>query len=270
MGAIYTTEEQEEFLNSLVSDGSIKDRLRNYGSLTEDALSDFDITLKLLYDGNGEGTEAKAFEIRERAVKNFCDKASSILGKPELRTRLEQYLHTYVFPYYDWLAFKSIYRDLAKTSEAVKLHHVLSVITKSLLESIALPTRELFTKEKSQTLPVYINYRQRLEGALRAYKLLIFKLFKYRIGKADHRVLKLYDKFFEDAFNYSVNFEFSKGGKDSVISRDNFISSVSYATLNWDPVIPFYLIKQAKLTNDKITSSGKKGLCKLWSTIFNL
>lgn len=250
------TEEQERFLRSLINDGSIRDRLQKYGFLTKDAIDDFERTLRLLYDGDKEKTETGAFELREKTLKSFCDSASKILGKSKLNFRLKQYLNTYVFPYYDWLAFKSIYNDLVETSDAVKLHHVLSVITKALLENTALPTKEIFREEKSQTLPIYINYGQRLEGALRAYKLLIFKLFKHKIKKI--KPLNLYNKFFEEVFNYSVNFSFLKEGKDSVISRDKFISSVSYATLNWDPVIPFYLIKQAKLTNDKITGSGKR------------
>ncbi len=251
------TENQDKFFRSLTGEGSIRDRLKD-NTLSKDALDDFEMTLKLLYDGNGKRTDTEAFEIKEKTLKNFCNRAGEILGKSKLSARLKQYLHTYVFPYYDWLAFKSIYNDLIKTGEEVKLHHVLSVITKALLEDIAIPTKELFTDEKKQTLSVYINYRQRLEGSLRVYKLLIFKLFKHKIRKMNRKTLNLYEKFLKEIFNYSVDFDFMGKDRNLVISREGFVSPISYATLNWDPVIPFYLIKQAKLMNDKITSRGKR------------
>ncbi len=216
-----TTDEQERFLKSLIMEDSIKSRLQNYDNLSDEALNDFDRTLKLLFDGDGKETEFEAYKIREKAIKDFEGEIKKILGRrmfgSDLLVQLNRYFNTYVFPYYDWLAFKSIYRDFAETSDTVKLHHILSVISKALLENIALPTRELFSKDESNIFPVYINYKQRLEGALRVYKLLVFKLFKHKIRKANYKNFDLYRKFFKETFDISIDFGLLKEGKNMLL-----------------------------------------------------
>ncbi len=258
-----TTEEQEKFLKLLIGEGSIKKRLQGCDDLSAEALDDFDRTLKLLFDGDGKETELGAHQVREKAIKDFENDIKKVLENghlfnKNLSVHLTRYFNTYVFPYYDWLAFKSIYRDFTETSETVRLNHILSVISKALIENIALPTRELFSKDESSIFPVYVNYKQRLEGALRIYKLLIFKLFKHKIRKTNNKNFNLYEKFFKEAFDISINFRSLETGKKSAISREGFISPLSYATLNWDPVVPFYLVKQAKSVNNELAYKGKR------------
>jgi len=256
-----TTYHQEKFFKALIEDSflkgknlSIEERLKRSGIEDKEIIEDFKQTLLLLMDGDGKQSEIDAIKSKEKAEKKFFTDIEKIFKIPNIKYKLKHYLNIYFYPYYDWLAFKSIYVELLNCSDNVKLHHVLSVIIKALADNVSLPTKELFCKEKKYTLPTYLNYKQRLEGAIRAYKLLIFKLFKHSFRKLGKKNIKLYEKFFKESLKEICDFEIIP--KESKILKENFISHLSYATLNWDPITPFYLFKLAKVINESL-NKGK-------------
>ncbi len=254
---------QERFFRELVNiDKSVEERLKAFkkafpnlfadSQSWKDFVDDIRRTLWLLYDGDGSQKEAVAASKRAEAEQELI----KILKYQKEKYKLNQFLRIYVYPWYDWLAFVSVARTLFSQGDKVTLQDVLSVIVKASVDGISLPTRELFQKEKKRKLPIYVNYPSRLEGALRAYKLLLFKLFKHTLRnsvKHNKKLWEKYESFTSEIIKVSIkNFEVKEADIRSALL------SLSCATLNWDPVFPMFFIKSCKVLNDSLIRENKR------------
>jgi hypothetical protein len=127
----------------------------------------------------------------------------------------------------------------------------LSVLTKGYIEGISIPTSEIFEEERKRTLEIYVNYPQRLLGALNIYRLLIFKLFKHFLRDftetyGSKKIIKYYKTFSEQLIRYGAN------------NLHDIQSNLKFATLNWDPIFPFFLIRSVRDLNHNPEIEGKK------------
>lgn len=253
------TWKQEEFLKSLCEDGSVKERLGEFAKenfknkgIREDFLDDIERTLTILYDGNGDETEYGARKEGNSCLEDYFDLLSKEFQfDKRRRASLEQFYYVYVLNHFDWLAFKSIFRDLSNFSSELTIQDILSVLTKGYLEEISIPTSEIFREERKRTLGTYVNYPQRLLGALNIYRLLIFKLFKHSLrdfieNNDSRRIIRYYKTFSEQLIHY---------GSENL--RD-IQSTLKFATLNWDPIFPFFLIRSVRDLNHSPNIEGRK------------
>ena len=255
------TKIQEEFFKTIVGERRIRDRLLHFAKENipalandEDFLSDIERTLKLLYDSDEMLTEAGAYEKRKEAEREFIGLLKGKIAKPEV---IEQYLRVYVYPWYDWLAFKSITKALIEQGEEVSVQDILSVMTKAAIERISLPTKEIFVKEDHRKLPIYVNYPERMWGALRVYKLLLFKLFKHTLRVNLNDILKL-ERSYKNFCVQSVRLfmDIPWGEKD--LTLEKVVGNLCMATTNWDPVFPILYMKSCKEINDEIFLKGER------------
>ena len=253
---------QEEFLKSLVKiEIPVEERLevlrgkKGFKWMTDeewkDFVSDIKRTLCLLYDGDGSQKESSAEEKREKAERELKKTLEFRVKEGEI----EQFLRVYIYPWYDWLAFVGIAKSLFSTGEGVTIQDVLSVFVKAHSEEISLPTSELFKKEKEKSLSVYVNYPSRLEGALRVYKLLIFKLFKHLLRSSVVRNKNLWKKY--ENFSADLVKEFIKDF-DVKVDVSSSVMNLAMATLNWDPIFPMFFIKACKEINDSLIKENKR------------
>ncbi|WP_457677773.1 hypothetical protein [Thermovibrio sp.] len=253
---------QEQFFKSLIGNEPIEKRIKKFfkevkpklnARRKEEFIEDFKLTLQLLYDGDGKNSEEEASKIRENALNRIVNSISRefSLSKEE-RASLEHFYYIYVFPYYDWLAFKSIAKEILRFKSA-SIQDVLTVLTKAALEGISIPTPELFTKSKRQ-IDIYVNYRSRLEGALRVYKLLIFKLFKHLLREnEENNLLTKYKSFVKNSIKLARGLKSERTDNDI---GEKFKLPISLATLNWDPIFPFLYLKEIRDINKEETKRG--------------
>jgi len=217
------------------------------GEVKAQFIADIEQTLNLLYDGNGATNQKEASRIREETFKNYI---KSLAKEPALKALYEHFFGTYVFPYYDWLALKSLIQDILEIGEEdnISLQDILTIISKALFSNISIPTKELFPKEEKFTFPnkIYLNYPQRLQGAIRVYNLLIFKLFKYALEELNETKLSKYRKFV-NAIAEECILDISQNKHNREI-----LTSTNLATLNWEPVIPFLFIRKIRDKNQEL------------------
>ena len=255
---------QEIFFRELVKiDIPVKERLDSFRKVSgwfsdsrswEEFVEDIRRTLWLLYDGDGSQKEEIAADKRAKAEQELI-RILKYQNQKE-KYKLSQFLRVYVYPWYDWLAFVSVAKTLFSQGDKVTLQDVLSVLVKASVDGISLPTSELFKEEEKRKLSIYVNYPSRLEGALRAYKLLLFKLFKHTLRnsvKRNKNLWKRYESFTTEIIKASIgNFEVKKADMRSALL------SLSCATLNWDPVFPMFFIKGCKTLNDNLIKENKR------------
>ncbi len=249
----------EKFFKELSQNSSIKERLEKFLSDTrlfskeveEQFIADIEQTLSLLYDGNGATNQKEAKYIKEKTFKGYI---KTLAQKSELKALYEHFFGTYVFPYYDWLALKSLIQDILEIGERdnISLQDILTIISKALFSNISIPTKELFPKEEKFTFPnrIYLNYPQRLQGAVRVYNLLVFKLFKYALEELNEEKLSKYRKFVNAVVEECTS-DISKGKSDEEI-----LVNTNLATLNWEPVIPFLFIRRVRDKNQELKYKG--------------
>jgi len=251
---------QEKFFKSLIKiEIPIEKRLEalreDFKLMTseqwQDFVSDIKRTLCLLYDGDGYLTESEAAKKREEAEKEL----KRILRFKKNEDKLEQFLRIYIYPWYDWLAFVGIAKSLFSVGEEVTIQDILSVLVKAYADSISLPTSELFKKERKRRLSIYVNYPSRLEGALRVYKLLLFKLFKHLLRANVARNKNTWKKYEKFAIALIKTFLKDFDVKAEVSSS---VMNLSMATLNWDPIFPMFFIKACKEINDSLIKENKR------------
>ena len=251
---------QEKFFKSLIKiEIPIEKRLEalreDFKLMTseqwQDFVSDIKRTLCLLYDGDGYLTESEAAKKREEAEKEL----KRILRFKKNEDKLEQFLRIYIYPWYDWLAFVGIAKSLFSVGEKVTIQDILSVLVKAYADSISLPTSELFKKERKRRLSIYVNYPSRLEGALRVYKLLLFKLFKHLLRANVARNKNTWKKYEKFAIALIETFLKDFDVKAEVSSS---VMNLSMATLNWDPIFPMFFIKACKEINDSLIKENKR------------
>ncbi len=247
------------------SPSSIKQRLDQIGALIpldEIARKDFEMTLSLLFDGDGARTEQAAEESRRRSLKDYC-----LLYKkyfPDGKVDSFRHYLRHVSPKYLLIDLKAIMYSLKETSpdgKIIDLQEILTTINNAIESNIAIPTKEIFPEERKETLQLYYCERADLNGALNVYRLLIYKLFKHLLRSMKTSLLSKYEDFF-----YRVAKEFSElKTLDDVgesFHRDNYLSPVAYLTYNWDPVLPFLGMKMNQRLNRELLGQSHTGRCK--------
>ncbi len=251
-----TTAIQDSIFKDLVmSDKPIKERLKGKG-LSDSLIEDLEETLTLLLDGNGSLSNQEAEIKRKEAEKKFRKRIKDIIGLPE--SNISRYLEVSFYSQYDWLAFKSIARAIYNNAEEKKItiQDVLTVITNSFLNRISLPTREIFEEDINRNkIKVYVNYPERLSGALKVYKLILYKIFKHKVKEIrKHRKrIKMYEEFCKSLVEEFISFP-----ENLENITLNSVSSLSLATLNWDPIFPILFMKACKEKNDELISKKRR------------
>jgi hypothetical protein len=214
--------------------------------LDDEAKRDIKTTLSLLFDGNGARNIADAYASKDTALHEYISQfAKQVTGVNEaaLKHHLLDLTQTY-----DLISLKSILYALKNNpAPEVDIVNILTAIHSSLADNISIPTKEIFPEENADTRTVYYCDQQRLLGALNAYKLLVYKIFKHLLRQMDDRDIQVYEDFFRDiATDYSGIDTLEIAGSTE---RNNYLSTFGYLTYNWDPVLPFltanrtYLLK---------------------------
>ena len=251
-----TTAIQDSIFKDLVmSDKPIKERLKGKG-LSDSLIEDLEETLTLLLDGNGSLSNQEAEIKRKEAEKKFRKRIKDIIGLSE--SNISRYLEVSFYSQYDWLAFKSIARAIYNNAEEKKItiQDVLTVITNSFLNRISLPTREIFEEDINRNkIKVYVNYPERLSGALKVYKLILYKIFKHKVKeiRKHRKKIKRYEEFCKSLVEEFISFP-----ENLENITLNSVSSLSLATLNWDPIFPILFMKACKEKNDELISKKRR------------
>ena len=260
-----TTSELDKIISILCESGSsIEERINKIKKekFKIDKIFEEDLknTLTILFDDNNK-TEKEAREEREKAIDSYIKIFKS--SYPEvhehyLRNRLEYDILSEI----DWIAFKSIY-SLFANEKNYNLVDILTIIQKAINDNISIPTKDIFKIENAQT---YYKTPVRLIGALNAYKYLIYKLFKnfLRINREKIRSQKeTYYNFFEDLIEEYVieNVYFLE--KNKIIKKNFYLSNLGFLTFNWDPILPFLVMKTNQILNKKLLNQGNKNDPKL-------
>ena len=228
-------------------------------SFDEIAESDFIFTLSMLFDGDGAKNNQGADDKREKALADYIEMYKSMVPNTN-QSALKHHL-IYLTQTYDLLSLKSIIYSLKHSSVNIDIVDILTAIQKSISDGISIPTREIFPEEKTETRSIYYCDRKRLVGALNAYKLLFYKLFKHILRNVDSQSMEIYENFF-----YEIAKDYSGLNKLNNVKeswkKENYLSDVGYLTYNWDPILPFLSMKcNQKLNQDLLQESGN-GICK--------
>jgi len=256
----------------------IRDRLRElnkYGfNLDNHAEKDFIRTLSILHDGDGAKCEREACDVQDRAIQEYLMMFEHFIPKANIVALSHGFGR--IWSNYDWFSLKSIANDYyasIKVKEAedakkepFKIHiaDILTIIQNAYNDNISIITKEIFTDETVETSTVYYCDRKRLEGAIKVYKLLIFKLIKHALRKNLSMNAEMEDAL--DGFFYSIAKDYS--GLDLLDSPMNsiksecYLSHIAYLSYNWDPILPFLGMKINARINKELLAQSGNSICK--------
>jgi len=185
------------------SPSSLRQRLArikeaNVMFLDECAEKDFVMALSMLFDGNGARTTRDANECCEQSLSEYCSLYQKYFPSANIDA-LRHHLR-YTFKQYSLTDLKAIMYSLKESSpvEKISLIKILTTINKAIESNIAIPTNEIFPDEKKETRQLYYCDRNKLDGALNTYKLLVYKLFKHLLRNMNTSLLSKYEDFFID------------------------------------------------------------------------
>jgi len=229
--------------------------------LDECAEKDFEMTLSMLFDGDGARNRTDADKCREQSLSEYC----SLYQKYFPRANIDALrLHLrYTFKQYSLIDLKAIMYSLKESSpvDKISLIKILTTINKAIESNIAIPTNEIFPDERKETRQLYYCDRNKLDDALNAYKLLVYKLFKHSLRNMNTSLLSKYEDFF-----YRLAKDFSGlqtlDNVEKSFLRENYISPFAYLTYNWDPVLPFIGMKMNQRLNRELLGKSHTGPCK--------
>jgi hypothetical protein len=238
-----TLDERIEILNRDFFGGKLKKNLLN-------SLKD---TLLILLDGNNSTSLAEALKQKEETIEKLIKTYKKYFPQGN-EIQFGYYLQN-LYKEYDLLAFKSFYMKWASQTEkpAENFVRFLTLVSKAYEEGISIPTEEIFKKD----LKRYFNYiyyirPDRILKALNFFRYLAYKFFKLKLSIRDRNFkknVKLYLKFFSEILKRYYNLE----PNPKNIVKEAFIElPVIFLTTNWDPFLPFLLIKTNNLLNLKV------------------
>lgn len=248
------TDQIHKSFNILCDTTSINERvfrlmqLYNCGD-DETFKQDIVFTLKILGD-NDDNVHCKDHIKLKDAIDEYIIEYSSLVHDVN-REQLRQYLlslHNII----DWVALKKICNIFKRGSE-FDLVKVLTIIQKAINDNIAISVKNANSESE------YV-YPYQLVNALRAYKYIIFKIFKnvLRIKSKDSSVKRIYEKyldFFVELANKNVIDIYTTSNE--TIRNSNFtVTTVGFLTFNWDPVLLQLMFKANQLVNIEIKNYG--------------
>lgn len=252
---------------------SINERLKRIASkvlvnkipLDQFAKEDFYNTLSLLFDGDGAKKEGEALEKRDKAWDNYVAQYRKYF--PDANIDKVQRNVMFNVSAYDFIGFKSIGLSMKESvpKKSVEIVNLLSTIQNAISNNISIPTTEIFPAEKTITKSVYYCDRERLDGALKLYKLLVFKLFKHliRINSRD-KLLSQYEDFLYRLIKDHADIDLlklDKRAENDPRSSNNYLSPIAFLPYNWDPIVPFFTMKQNWKINAELLKSSGNGVC---------
>jgi len=265
---LLTTNQIDEIVQILLDSGneenptSIDSRLEfvreKRNSFDHDACDDIKRTLTILLDGDGARTIAGAYDAKDVAVEKYIQEYSTVFpGRKE--AALRQYL-SYLFQTYDLTALKSLIFSLSQvTPKDFNIVDVLTTVQHSIDQNISIPTKEIFPDD--DRAQIYYCDRKRLVGAMNAYKLLFYKIFKHLLRQVKTEDLKAHEDFCFDVARDCSGLE-TLDDLETVTNRENYLSNIGFLTYNWDPIFPFLLMKSLWRLNRKLLRQSVAGRCK--------
>lgn len=260
LGAI-TTQDIAKAINIVVNlNKKLIDRLEEInrqilkGKLQFHLQKDLERTLLILLDGDGAGSLEEALKKRERVIDFLVKKYKQIFpdGDPE-------YFRYYLqdsYRKFDYLAFRSFYLQWKNSlpddeKENVPIVRFLTLLDKAYEENISIPTKELFSRKNDRNKKViYYNRPHRSKKALDFYKYFTYKLFKIVLAHTPNiQKTKIYYNFFRDLILETIK---NPENLNVIIKRDLFVLPIEFLTFNWDPFLPFILIKANRYANKRM------------------
>lgn len=225
----------------------------------DQAKNDFEVTLSLLFDGDGARQIEDAYNSEEEAADKYIKEFKKYL--PKANTSVLNHHLAYLTQTYDLVSLKSIIYSLKRFSvDKIDIVDVLTAIQSSITNNISIPTSEIFPDESKDTRATYYCDRKRLIGALNAYKLLVYKIFKHSLRNMKNSELGSYERFcYEIAKN---NSSLERLSINNALYRENYLSDIGYLTYNWDPVLPFSAMKVNQKLNSELLMASGNNVCK--------
>ncbi|MCK9225621.1 MAG: hypothetical protein M0Q02_11160, partial [Candidatus Muirbacterium halophilum] len=198
--------------------------------------------LMILKDGDGETDESVFLKKRENYIKEYVEKHYKNLGISPTDKKKEIYKN-YIeeLPIkYDWLALKSICHEIKNKLPSQKDNRLQTLLTElefSRLRGISVFARNLF-KDSYETRKLFENDPSRLNSAINVYNIFLYKIFKHFIMLAEEKDIQTYVDFYKKIL---MKNEFKPG--TGMADSEKYCHKTSFATYNWDPFLPYFLMK---------------------------
>ena len=230
------------------------------GKLRKNLLNSLKNTLLILLDGSNSDSLAEALQQREKAIENLIQSYKKYFPQGN-EIQFRYYLQN-LYKEFDLLAFKSFYLKWASQTENPSKDFIrfLTLVSKAYEENISIPTEEIFKKDAYKSFE-YIYYIRpyRILKALNFFRYLAYKFFKLKLsirGKNFKENVNTYLRFFAHILKRYYNLE----PDPKKIVNENFIElPIVFLTTNWDPFLPFLLIKTNNLLNLRVKKSLIQG-----------
>ncbi len=253
----YEHEEKPRLINL-----RLKEIENNWPKLLDQvAQDDLTTTLQILFDGDGARNNGLAYKSQQKGIKEYVKK----FCVADTKTATLQLHLSILTQTYDLIALKSIIYSLKHVAKyKIDIVDILTAIQSSIADGISIPTHEIFPDEKEQTKTIWYCDRKRLEGALNAYKLLVYKIFKHLLRHIDVSDIGSYEEFYSRIAADHAGLKKLDSVRNAS-KKENYLSDIGYLTYNWDPILPFLSMKVNQALNEKLLQESGN---EIWKKVY--